>query len=233
MGDLCGGDHHDAAVLLIGEAAVILDMAVLHGGGVVPALHLDKTRLLNGGLIVALLHAGVLEDVVGEFLVELGRTLLHGLLGIQHEGQLLVLHLQGADTLHGGHLILGDDHRHIVAPIAHVPVQQVAIRHVLMAGIHGPGMARRGERDTRHVEAGQHLYHAVDGLGSAGVHRLDKAVGDLRVLDADIQGILRHLILIVFCPARRLVISVHTDLASSDFTHMVFLLSICLETALC
>ena len=76
------------------------------------------------------------------------------------------------------------------------------------------------------VEAGQHLYHAVDGLGSAGVHRLDKAVGDLRVLDADIQGILRHLILIVFCPACRLVIGVHTDLASSDFTHMVFLLDI-------
>jgi len=201
-------------------------MAVLHGGGVVPALHLDKARLLDGSLIVALLHVGVLEDVVGELLMELGRTLLHSLLHVQHEGQLLIFHLQGADALHGGHLILGDDHRHIVAPIAHMAVQQVAVRHVLMAGIHGPGMARRGEGDIRHVKAGQHLHHAVDGLGGGGIHRLDEAVGDLRVLDADVQGVLGHLILIVFRPACRLVIGVHTDLASSDFTHMVFLLDI-------
>ena len=105
-------------------------------------------------------------------------------------------------------------------------VQQVAVRHVLMAGIHGPGMARRGEGDIRHVKAGQHLHHAVDGLGGGGIHRLDEAVGDLRVLDADVQGVLGHLILIVFRPACRLVIGVHTDLASSDFTHMVFLLDI-------
>ena len=180
MGDLGGGHHRDAAVLLIGEAAVVFDVAVLHRGRLVPALHLDEARLLNGGLIVARLHIGVLEDVVGVCLVELGRAGLHGLLHIQHEGQFLVFHLQRPDALHGGHLVFCDDHRHVVAIVAHVPVQQVAVRHILMAGVHGPRVARRGERMLRHVETGQHLHHAGNLLRRRGVHRLDEAVGDSR-----------------------------------------------------
>lgn len=34
VGDLRGGHHHDPPVLFIGEAAVVLDVAVLHGGRV-------------------------------------------------------------------------------------------------------------------------------------------------------------------------------------------------------
>ena len=81
-------------------------------------------------------------------------------------------------------------------------------------------MACRGEGDIRHVKAGQYLYHTVDSLGGGSIHRPDDAMGDLRVLDADVQGILRHEILIVFRPSGRLVISVHADLAFSDFTHV-------------
>ncbi len=99
MGDLGGRHHDDTAVFLIGKAAVVLDVAVLHSRRVVPALHLDEPRLLNGGLIVALADIGVLEDVVGISLMELGRAGLHGLLHVQHEGKLIILHLQGADAL--------------------------------------------------------------------------------------------------------------------------------------
>ena len=58
--DLGGGDHHNASVLLIGEAAEVLDVAVLHRGSVVPLVDANQARLLNGGLIVALFHVGVL-----------------------------------------------------------------------------------------------------------------------------------------------------------------------------
>ena len=224
MGDLGGGHHHNAAVLLIGEAAVVFDVAVLHGGRVVPALDLDKARLLNGGLIVALPHVGVLEDVVGVILVELGRAVLHGLLHVQHEGQLVILYLQRPNALHGGHLILGDDHRHIVAVVPHVAVQQVTVGHVLMAGVHGPGMACRGEAVLRHIEAGQHLDHTGDGLRRRLVNGLDEAVGDGRMLDADVQRPCGHTVLVVFCPPGGLVKGVHADLALSHLAHIGCLL---------
>ena len=219
VGDLSGGHHHDAAVLLVGEASVVLDMAVLHGGRIVPALHLDQSRLPDGGLIIALAHIRVLQDVVGIVLVKLGRPLLHGLLGVQHEGQHVVLHLQRPHALHGGHLVLRDDHRHIVAPVPHVAVQQMAVGHVLMARVHGPWMACRGEGDVRHVEAGDDLHHAVDGLGGAGIHGLHEAVGDLRMLDPHVQRVSGHQILIILGPSRGLVESVHADLALSYLTH--------------
>ena len=219
MGDLGGRHHDDTAVFLIGEAAVVLDVAVLHGRRVVPALHLDESWLLNGSLIVALADIGVLEDVVGISLMELGRAGLHGLLHVQHEGKLIILHLQGADALHGGHLILGDDHGDIIAVVAHMAVQQVAVGHVLMAGIHGPGVARRGEAVLRHVEAGQYLHHALDRLSRGRVNGLDVAVGDSGVLDAGIQRARRHTVLVVFCPPGGLVKGVHTDLALSHLTH--------------
>ena len=107
-------------------------------------------------------------------------------------------------------------------------VQQMPVSHVLMARVHGPRVACRRECDIRHIKAGQHLYHAVDLLRSAGVDGLDDAVGNVRMLDTDIQRILRHQILIVFCPPGRLVIGVHANLSFSDFTHLIFLLNVCL-----
>ena len=219
MGDLGGRHHNDTAVLLVCEAAVVLDVAVLDHGGVVPALHLDQARLLNGRSVVSLADVGVLEDVVGIALVQLGRARLHGLLRVQHEGQLLVLHLQRADALHGGHLVLGDDHGDVVAVVADVAVQQIAVGHVLMAGVHGPGMARRGEAVLRHVEAGQHLHHALDGLRRGLVDRLDVVVGDGGVLDAGVQRARGHPVLIVFGPPGSLVKGVHADLTLSNLAH--------------
>ena len=104
----------------------------------------------------------MLEDISGIILVDLRCVRLHGLLNVQHEGQFLVLHLQRPDTLHGRHLVLRDDHSHIVAVVADMAVQQVAVRHILMTGVHGPGVARRGKGNIRYVKTGQHLHHAVD-----------------------------------------------------------------------
>ena len=75
------------------------------------------------------------QDVAGELLVDLGRIRLHGLLHVQHEGQLLILHLQRPDALGGSHLIFGNDHCHLVAVIAHVAVQKQPVRHVLMLSL--------------------------------------------------------------------------------------------------
>ena len=58
--DLCGGHDHQTPVLLVGVAAVVLDVAVLHRRCLVPALDLDEARFLNGPLIVALADVGVL-----------------------------------------------------------------------------------------------------------------------------------------------------------------------------
>ena len=219
VGNLGGGHHGDAAVFLIGEAPVILNVAVLHRGGVVPALYLDEARLPDGGLIVALLHVGVLEDVVGKGLVELGRTGLHGLLGVQHQGKLLILHLQSPDALHGGHLVFRDDHGHVVAVVADVPVQKMPVRHVLVSRVHGPGVTGGGEGMLRHVEAGQDLYHAGDRLRSGLIHRLHEAVGNGGVLDAHIQRVPGHQILVIFGASGGLVKSVHPDLPFSNLSH--------------
>ena len=215
MGNLGGGNHHHPAVFFIGITAVVFNVAVLHRGGVVPPFHLDETRLLNGGGIVALADVRVLEDISGIILMDLRRVRLHGLLNVQHEGQFLILHLQCPDALHGRHLVLRDDHGHIVAVVADMAVQQVAVRHILMTGVHGPGVARRGKGNIRYVKAGQHLHHAVDGLRRRRIHGLYKAVCDLRVFDPDVQSTGRHPVLVVFCAAGHLIKGIHTGHAFS------------------
>ena len=96
--DLRRAGHDDAAVLRIGEAAVIFNVAVLHSGGVVPAFDLDQPRLLNGSLIIAEPDGGLLENVVRRMLMELRRAALHGLLRVQHKRKLLIFDL---DRAHG------------------------------------------------------------------------------------------------------------------------------------
>ncbi|CAN4038416.1 Ribose ABC transporter permease protein, partial [Dysosmobacter welbionis] len=159
VGDLGGGDHHHPARLLIGEAAVVFNVAVLDSGGVVPALHPDQARLLDGGLIVASADICVLQNIAGAVLVDLWGIRLHGLLHVQNEGQLLILHLQRPDGLSGSYLVLRDDGGDVVAVIPHVMVQQQPVRHVLVGGICGPGVSRCGEAVIGHVEASQDLHH--------------------------------------------------------------------------
>ena len=151
--------------------------------------------------------------------MELRRAGLHRLLHVDDEGQLFILHLQRAHALVRRDLVLRDDHGNVVAPIADVAVQQPPVGDVLMPRIHRPRVAGGGEVDLRHVEAGQHLHDTGDGGSRRGVHMLDVAVGDLRVLDADVERARGHAILVVFGPPARLVKGVDADLAPAYLVH--------------
>jgi hypothetical protein len=82
-------------------------------------------------------------------------------------------------------------------------------------------VASRGERDVRHIKAGQDLDNAGNFLGLADVNRLDEAVCNGRMLDSDNQRILWGQIIIVFRPAGRLVKGVNTNLASAYDVHSI------------
>ena len=56
--------------------------------------------------------------------------------------------------------------------------QQAAVAHVLVGGLHAPGMAGGGVLNCRRVEAGEDLHHPGDFLRRAGVDGLHEAVGD-------------------------------------------------------
>ena len=120
--DLRGGHDDDAAIFLVSVAAVVFNVAVLHGGGIVPALDLDEAGLFDRLLIIALADIGVLQDIPREIFVDAGRVGLHGLLHVEHKRKLLVFDLERAHALHGRDLILRDDDRNVVAIVAHVAV---------------------------------------------------------------------------------------------------------------
>ena len=111
---------------------MVFNVAVLHGGGVVPALDLDEAGLFDRLLIIALADIGMLQDIPREIFVDAGRVGLHGLLHVEHERQFLVFDLNGAYGLHSRNLILGDNSAHIIAIIAHMLVQQVPVGNILM-----------------------------------------------------------------------------------------------------
>ena len=133
--DLGGGDDDDLAGLFIGIGNVVFNVAVLDGGRLVPLVHANQPRLLDGFFIVALADLRVLEDVVGEALVDLRRAVLHGLLYVEHEGQLVVFDLDQTRGLRGGDLVLRDHDGDVVTVIAHMDVQQTAVGDVLMRSL--------------------------------------------------------------------------------------------------
>ena len=208
--DLGGGDHDDLARLLIGVGHMVFNVAVLDGGGVVPLVHADEARFLDGLLIIALADLGVLQDIVGVFLVELGRAVLHGLLHVEDEGQLLIFHLDGTGSLCGSDLIFRHDCRHIVAVIAHMAVEQITVGHILMGGLHRPGMARRGIGDVGNVKAGEDPDHTGDLFRSADVYGFDDAMGDGGADDMGDQRSSVAKVVCVLCSAGSLVEGINT-----------------------
>ena len=163
---------------------------MLHRGRSVPLVDTDEALLFPGFLIVAVADGGVLQDVVGEGIVELGLAILHGLDGVQHEGQRLVFHLHKPGGLSAGHLVFRHHRRHVVAVVANVLVQQEPVRHVLMGFLHGPGVSGCGEGDVGHVEAGEDPHDARHLHGFGDVHRFDEAMGDGGAHHPDEQGAL-------------------------------------------
>ena len=224
MGDLCGCDHDDTAILFISEAAVVLDMAVLDGRGLIPAFDLDEACFLYRALIITDTGHRMLQDIVRELFVQLRRAVLHRFLSVQHKGKLLILYREGAHALYGGDFVIGDDDGNVVAPVADVGVQQLSVRDVLMPRVHRPRVSRGGEGDVRHVKAGQHFDDPGDLHRSGGVDRLDDRVRLLGVLDTRVKRVFRHTVLIVFGPAGRLIVAVYSGFASSDFIHELTLL---------
>ena len=106
----------------------------------------------------------MLQDIPWEIFVDTGRVGFHGLLHVEHKREFLIFDLQRAHALHGRDLILRNDDRDVVAVVAHMAVQKMPVGNVLMAGVHRPRVTGRREGDVRHVEAGQHLHNAGDGL---------------------------------------------------------------------
>ena len=209
--DLSGGNDDDTAVLHVSVCTVVLDVAVLNGGGVVPALDLDQAGLLDGLSVVTLADIGVSQQVAGAVLVDLGSIGLQGLLGIQNEGQFFVLSLDQTDSLSSCNSVLCDDDCNIVAVVTNVLVQQLAVSNVLMVRIGGPGMAGGGEGDVGDIEAGQDLHDAGHSFSGGGVDGLDEAVGDLGVQDLHHQSIAGQQVLNVLGAAGGLVIGIHAD----------------------
>ncbi len=152
----------------------------------------------------------MLKDVPGELVVDLGATLLHGLDGIEDEGQLLVFHLDEPGRLGAGHLVLRHHRGHVVAIVAHVPVEQEPVRHILMGFLHRPGVAGRGEGDVGHVEAGEDADHPGHLHGLGDVHGLHKAMGDGGAHHPDEQGALVTQIVRVLGASGHLVERIHT-----------------------
>ena len=151
------------------------------------------------------------QQVAGAVLVDLGSIGLQGLLGIQNEGQLLVLDLDGTQCLVSDDGVLCDDDSDVITVVTDVLVQQLAVSDVLMMGVGGPGVTRGGESDVGNIEAGQDLDDAGHSLSGGGVDGLDEAVGDLGVQDLHDQSIAGQQVLDVLGAAGGLVIGIHAD----------------------
>ena len=99
-------------------------------------------------------------------------------------------------------------------------VEELPVGHVLVVGVRGPGVSRRGELDVGHIEAGQNLHHPGDGLRLRRVHGLNEAVGDGGVTDPRNQGGGVAEVLHILGPARGLFVGVHPGDALADaFAH--------------
>ena len=199
---------------------MVFNVAVLDGGGVVPALHLYKAGLPAGGFVVAVPKLGMRQDVVGVFFMKLGRVRLHGLLHIQDKGLFVVRYRHQSCRLGGGHLVFGHHHGHFVAVIADVTVQQQPVGHILVVGIGGPGMSGRREGDVRHIEAGENFHHAGNLFRLGGIHRAHHSVGNGRVDNPSDQcGAIAEVVR-VFGAAGGLIKGVHAEFTFSYAAHL-------------
>ena len=108
--------------------------------------------------------------------VQLRRAVPHGLDGVKHEGKFFVFNLYGAYGLHCAHLVPRDHRGHIVPVVAHMAVEQKPVRNVLMMHIRAPWMPRRGERNIRHVKAGDYFHHALYPFRLACIYAFNIAV---------------------------------------------------------
>ena len=210
VGNLRRGDDGDSAVFHIGKADMGLDMTVLHHRGVIPAVDLDQTRLLDCFLEMLIVDPRVGQNVIRMLVVDGMLCLADGFLHIQNKRVFLILDLYSPHALHCRDFVLRDDDGNIVTIIPDMGVEQLPIRRVTMTGVQRPGVARRGELNIRDIKTGDNLDHTGDTLRLGGVNVLYHTMGNGRVNNLCNQGILRDPVSTVQGAAGRLVVSIHT-----------------------
>ena len=124
-------------------------------------------------VVVVLAGAMRARGFAREILAQHRRIGRHGLEGIDDDGQLLVLHLDGLHAVGRRIAVLGHDEGHLLVLEQHLAVGQHHL-HVLRERRHP------GEVDALQLLRGQHGEHARHLERLAGVDALDPRVGILR-----------------------------------------------------
>ena len=174
--DRRGGGNDDAPALHLREADVVFNVAMLHGGGIIPSFHPDEARLLDCSIIIALIDARMRKNVVRIFLMQLRRAGLHCLLGIQHKREFLIFHLDRTQRFCRRDLVFSDDGGNIIPIEANAARQKQPVRHILMVRVRRPRVPCRGEFIFRHIKAGHNFNHSLDFFRRARVDGLHHAV---------------------------------------------------------
>ena len=186
VGSLRAGSHVDSSVVgFPGDASMGLQMHVLHALRAEFPL-VDCIRLGKPLCNVANFTLHVLEDVLprivdarpGFVRVELRRSRLHGLLGIEDRRQNFVVDVDQPAGLLGDCLGVGIDGHHALPLEPHHVVQNVGIIRVAVIVV----VRCRGERLARHVFPSQDQTHARPSFG--GVLANSKHLG-MRMWRAD------------------------------------------------
>ena len=185
---------------------------VVVGGAGQHVLHGLKIRRRHGSPQI---HVG--QHVVGILLVDGYAAAPHGLLRVQADGVLLVLHPNELEGPAGSDGVLSHHGGDVVPVVAHPGGEQLPVGDILMGLLYRPGVAGGGELDVGHVEAGDHLNDAGQGLGGGDIHGLYDAVGDGAVEYLCHQHGTLVKIVGIPGPARHLVGGVHPVDASSNF----------------
>ena len=154
------GHHHSPVAFAVCICNEVLNMAMLDDRRFIPFVHTDEPRLLDGFVIVADIDGRMLEYVVRVFLVYQRYAVLHRLLRIKNKRQFVIFHPDSAGSLRGSHLVLRHNRGDVVAIIAHMTVEQPAVRYILMPGIGRPGVPRSGKLDIRHIKAREYSHDA-------------------------------------------------------------------------
>ena len=137
-------------------------------------------------------------------------TLCHSLIRGQKRFIYLILHLNQACCPIGGDFIICNHCGDIIAIDANSGVQKLSVRHILMSGFHGPGMARSGKLYVRHFETGDYFYHTGDLKGFFQIKAFHHTVGNGTVYDFCHQQVLRRQVRHIFCSTGNLLVSVDT-----------------------
>ena len=134
MRDLCGAYNHGPVALAVGIADEVLYVAVLHRLGLVPALALGESRLLDRFFYASHVYLGMCENVIREFLVQKRSSFFHCLLSVEHERKFFVFDglFENGERLRRCDFILCHDRSDVIAVEQRMIGHDQAVGYVLM-----------------------------------------------------------------------------------------------------